>query len=136
MTFAKKNILVHRIVWLIHYGVWPRGDVDHINNNKTDNRVCNLRIADRNTNMQNRVLAQANCKSGARGVTYRPERAPRPWVASISISGRKINLGQFESKENAAAAYWEAKHRLHDGYSTAIALAKIQPSVASKEEQE
>lgn len=47
------KVLAHRLAWLLHYGEWPRGDVDHINRNRSDNRITNLRDVSRSTNLLN-----------------------------------------------------------------------------------
>ena len=49
-----KSVLAHRLAWALHYGEWPDGAIDHINGIKTDNRLCNLRLATRAQNQQNR----------------------------------------------------------------------------------
>jgi len=48
-----KRYYAHRLAWLYVYGVWPDGDTDHINRNKHDNRIANLRSCSRSENMLN-----------------------------------------------------------------------------------
>ena len=50
-----KSVLAHRLAWALHYGEWPDGAIDHINGIKTDNRLCNLRLATRAQNQQNDI---------------------------------------------------------------------------------
>jgi hypothetical protein len=104
----------HRLVWLFHYGAWPQGEIDHINGDRADNRIANLRDVTRPVNMQNlRVPVPSKV---APGVYHSPGRS-KPYRARISVNGRKIDLGYYDSQEAASAAYSEAKHRFHPGCS-------------------
>lgn len=47
----------HRLAWLYIYGKWPDGEIDHINGDRKDNRIANLRDVDHPTNMRARRLA-------------------------------------------------------------------------------
>jgi hypothetical protein len=92
----------HRLAWLITHGEWPEPTVDHINGVKTDNRIANLRQATVTQNHANQSLRR-NSQSGIRGVHY-SARDGR-WVAKITANGRTSFLGQFKTKDEAAAAY-------------------------------
>jgi hypothetical protein len=108
----RKEYLAHRLCWLHVTGEWPAGHIDHINGNKSDNRMSNLRDVDRNTNAQNQRKAQASNKVGVLGV----RRSWNRWRATIRIpGGRQISLGTFGSAEQAHDAYVDAKRKLHDG---------------------
>ena len=63
----KKSFFVHRIVWLLNNGHFPNGEIDHINRNRTDNRIENLRIADRITQCRN-VKERKNPITGEVGI--------------------------------------------------------------------
>jgi len=52
-TPFRKKVLAHRLAWLLYYGEWPSGDVDHINRNRSDNRISNLRQLNRSQNLLN-----------------------------------------------------------------------------------
>lgn len=101
----------HRIIWCIQHGYWP-DQIDHINQDKSDNRLMNLRLATTEQNARNCRLSQRN-KSGRIGVHWR-ERAGK-WRARIMAEGRYVNLGEFASFEDACAAR-AAAERLY-GYS-------------------
>jgi len=104
----------HRLAWLITYGKWPSGHLDHINGDRADNRIANLRMATVAGNMQNRGKMPSN-KSGFKGVWFRLQR--KRWVASISVDGRQRHLGTFHTPEQASAAYAEAARRLHGEFA-------------------
>jgi len=77
-------------------------DIDHKNRNKLDNTRDNLRCATRTQNQYNRPKNKNNT-SGYKGVTR--SQCGRKWLARIRIDGVRINLGTFESKEQAALEY-------------------------------
>lgn len=102
----------HRLAWLYVYGRWPEKIIDHINRNKSDNRICNLRECNHSQNCINgkRLI---NNQSGHRGVTYKNEKhRKRQWKASIIKDGKSIHLGYFMTKEEAVIARAEANIRL------------------------
>jgi hypothetical protein len=85
---------MHRLAWAMTYRGWPpKGmDVDHIDRDKANNRISNLRLATRSQNMANRV-PKTLPKSGARGVYF--DRRKRKWSVRISMDKRNIDLGAF-----------------------------------------
>lgn len=105
--------LAHRLAWLYSHGAWPAGDIDHINGNRTDNRLANLRAVSREVNNQNRRKTRCNNKCGLMGVSWHAHS--RCWRARIMIRGREISVGHYGTKEEAHAAYLEAKRTLHAG---------------------
>jgi hypothetical protein len=101
----------HRLAWLYVHGVWPAGDIDHINGDPLDNRLCNLRLVDRSVNMQNQRRARADSHLGVLGVSARGGR----FRASIAVRGERFSLGTFDDVHAAQDAYVTAKRRLHEG---------------------
>ena len=100
----------HRVAWLCVYGRWPAQVLDHINGDRSDNRIANLRECNSAENCQNKRIYRNNT-SGHTGVCWHhPNRA---WVARISRDGRKRCLGYFKDKAEAVAAYLAAKAQLH-----------------------
>jgi hypothetical protein len=103
----------HRLAWLYVHGEWPKQQIDHINGNKTDNRIANLRDVSSGENTQNRSAPLSNNKSGFLGVTWK--KTLGRWVANICHCGTPQYLGAFDTPEEASAAYLAAKRRLHRG---------------------
>lgn len=100
----------HRLAWLYVFGEWPQ-IVDHINGDRSDNRIANLRNVTQAENMQNIKRAPANSKSGLLGA-HRFGRSKR-WTARIRINGVSTKLGLFDTAEDAHAAYMAAKRQYH-----------------------
>lgn len=103
----------HRIAWLMVYGVWPKGDIDHINGVRDDNRIANLRDVTRSVNVQNQRRPQVHGKSGFLGVSW--NKNARKWSATIRIGGRSRHLGLFVTAEEAYQAYLNKKREAHEG---------------------
>ena len=102
----RAHVLAHRVAWAIHTGEWPSGHVDHINGDRLDNRIVNLRIVTRQENQRNTRLPRSNT-SGIIGVYWCKHK--RKWRAAIGCDGRTVCLGRFNSKEEAIAARREAE---------------------------
>jgi hypothetical protein len=105
----------HRLAWLWMTGSFPANQVDHKNLDRLDNRWTNLREA---TNSQNRMNTRGRGESGAKGVFYRKDpRSVRRWRALIIVEGKRHNLGHFETREEAQAAYAAAAPIFHGEFA-------------------
>lgn len=100
--------LLHRIVWIYVYGSLPDSDIDHINRNRGDNRIANLRVATRGQNNINSKL-QHNNTSGYKGAYYDKRRDC--WYAEIWVNNKKRFLGRHTSAESAGMAYKDAARK-------------------------
>lgn len=104
----------HRMIWLYAHGRWPKGEIDHINGDRSDNRLANLRDVSGAVNRQNqRAATSKNLKSKLIGAHW--NKRYRVWRSHIHAGGKPIYLGQFASAEEAHAAYVTAKRKLHKG---------------------
>jgi hypothetical protein len=101
-----RDYLAHRLAWFVVHGEWPNGEIDHINGCITDNRICNLRVATREENCRNVKVHKRN-RLGIKGVSERNDCKKR-FGAKIRINGKVVALGQYETAEEAKAAYNEA----------------------------
>jgi hypothetical protein len=107
----------HRLAWFYVHGRWPQGDIDHINGDRSDNRIANLREVSRSVNLQNQRKANQRNKSGFLGVALMSARklSRRPYVATIKANGKLLHLGRFATAEEAHSAYLSKKRELHEG---------------------
>lgn len=96
-----RQMKAHRAAWAIFHGRWPDGEIDHVNGDPTDNRICNLREVSRQQNMRNTAMHRDN-RSGAAGVCWNPRT--RKWTATLGIDGRRHYIGQYLTVEEASAA--------------------------------
>ena len=90
----------HRVIWKMETGEEPV-EIDHINGDKGDNRLANLRSVVRPVNMKNKALYKSN-SSGFPGVEFHAR--DRVWVAKIGVGGGQLHLGNFKTKDEAVAA--------------------------------
>lgn len=111
MCVAGARYAAHRLAWLYVKGVWPSDQIDHINGEKADNRICNLRLATTATNTQNQRRARSDSLSGVLGVSAKGNR----FRAGIKIDGKQTFLGSFATSDEAHAAYLAAKRSHHAG---------------------
>ncbi len=105
------HLKVHRLAFLFMEGTWPENQVDHIDGNKANNVWANLRLATNAQNHQNRLRANKNNSTGLLGV--RKYNNSGKFFAEITIERTTINLGIFDTAEEAHEAYIKVKRELH-----------------------
>jgi hypothetical protein len=112
LSVRGNKLFAHRVAWFFVNGEFPHGNIDHINRNKSDNRIANLRNASASQNAQNREKNLKNT-SGYKGVTW--HKRDKRWQSAITVQGKVIHLGYYKSAEDAYAAYVEAskKYQTH-----------------------
>lgn len=106
-----KAMSAHRMAWLYVHGTFPELYIDHINGDRSDNRIANLRQATRSENAQNIGSAYRNNKSS--GILGVYPHACGKWQAKIQLNKKSRSLGLYHTKEEAAKAYQLAKAELH-----------------------
>jgi hypothetical protein len=105
----------HRIIYALLIKDPGDFEIDHVNGQPGDDRIENLRLADRKQNMYN-TRRYSNGKSGHKGVCW--HRVTSRWVAQIRLpEGRVKHLGLFTSKDDAIAAYRQAALELHGEFA-------------------
>jgi HNH endonuclease/AP2 domain len=104
----KNRYSAHRLAWLIVHGDLPKGELDHINGIRSDNRLINLRPATRQQNGMNMKNSGRN-KTGYKGV-YR--RSSGKWAAQIMVGGKTKTLGAFQTPQDAHKAYCQMAKKL------------------------
>jgi hypothetical protein len=112
ICMAGKDIRAHRLVWFMENGEFPAAGlvVDHINRNPVDNRIENLRVVSQKINSHNITKPKKQGVSGFLGVRKFRER----FTARINDTfGRGIQIGTFDTPEQASAAYWAAKNSMY-----------------------
>ena len=109
MHVGSKHYKAHRLAFLLMTGSLPKGQVDHINGNRSDNRWSNLRDVPKLLNALNQKRHTTN-KSGITGVRFAPHI--KKWMAYIGHRNKMHHLGVFDTLEEAAEARWAAEEQL------------------------
>lgn len=96
---AGKRYQEHRLAYFFVYGEWPQGQIDHINGDKLDNRIENLRVVNGFQNCQNRI---EHIKGKSWGVHF----VRGKWHASLRHEGKNHHIGVFNSEDEARGAVY------------------------------
>jgi hypothetical protein len=104
----RREYLAHRLAWLYVKGRWPLEgkEIDHKDTNRLNNKFSNLREATITQNQYNRIGDGEN-----KGTYY--NKASGKFRASITVGGKKVNLGESKTREEARAVYVKAARELH-----------------------
>jgi hypothetical protein len=102
---------LHRLIWMHANKTAPSGEIDHINGDRGDNRICNLRDVSASVNRHNQRKCMSTNKTGLLGVS----KFGKGFRAQISAHGVSKYLGTFKTPETAHEAYLSAKRQLHEG---------------------
>ncbi len=118
IRFDGKLYKAHRLAWLYVYGVLP-DQIDHINGIRDDNRIVNLRSVTIGENNKNTKVRQDNI-SGVAGVHFEQSRSK--WLANISVEGKNVYLGRFNTFDEAVHARKSAEieYSYHDNHGRCI----------------
>ena len=116
ITINGRGYRAHRLAWLYVYGEDPKGEIDHVNGDPTDNRIVNLRIATRSQNVAN-TRKKNYSGNKLKGVT--PTRNGVKYKAQIRINGKNTYLGTYSNEEEAHAAYKAAAEKEFGAFARA-----------------
>jgi hypothetical protein len=108
-----KAYKAHRLIFLMHHGWLPK-QIDHIDNNKSNNKLDNLRDATKNQNQHNQGKHKNN-KSGYKGVTW--HKRDKKWQAQIMINYKQKHLGYFDCPKEAHVAYCHVADKYHGDFA-------------------
>jgi len=95
-----KKYLGHRLVWLIHYGSFPADTIDHINGDRLDNRIENLRVM---SSLENNLIRHSYVLGKLAGT--KQNVLTKKWLAKITIGKRTRYIGRFETEIEAYNAH-------------------------------
>jgi hypothetical protein len=107
-----KNWMCHRLIYLIHHGYMPKM-IDHLNNDRADNRIENLREANTQTNTYNQVL-RSNNVSGIKGVSWNNDR--QKWAVRVNHN-KKTYQRYVQDLELAELVAIEMRSKLHGDFA-------------------
>jgi hypothetical protein len=100
MQIDGKSYKAHRLIFLYHHGYIPENDIDHIDRNRSNNKIENLREASRSCNLRNSTQ-QSQTSSGVKGLTWNKSR--QKWKAQIVVHGASKYLGLYSDFTEATA---------------------------------
>jgi len=103
----------HRLIWTYHNGTTPEM-IDHINGNRSDNRIENLRACNKSQNMMNMGASGRN-SSGVKGVGW--SASLKKWRAYLNVNGKTKHLGYFENIEDAKQAVSKVRAQAHGEFA-------------------
>ena len=102
ITYDGKRYKAHRLAWFLYYGEWPQGQVDHIDENKTNNRISNLRDVSQSINQHNISQTRKDNTSGHRGINWHKQH--QKWNVRVQLQGKRYEIGLFTHLDDAIQA--------------------------------
>jgi len=110
ISINRSSYYCHRLAYFWINGEWPAGAIDHMDGDKSNNAINNLRVVTSSQNSENRRKASIKSKSGVLGV----HKHRKKWRATITVNGVWRHIGDFVSIEDAANAYINEKRNSHE----------------------
>jgi hypothetical protein len=104
-----KRYGLHRIIFMMHHGYFPN-EIDHIDRNRANNKIENLRAATSQQNKNNTGITKAN-KSGCKNVCW--DKSTQKWLIQLQINGKTKNIGRFKDLELADLVAFMAREKYH-----------------------
>jgi len=113
ITINKKHYKTHRLIYLMFHGYMPN-EVDHIDNNPSNNDIKNLREATRSEQLCNTKLRK-DSTSGVKGITW--DKARNKWIVSINKNQKTVFRARFDDLELAQLVANEARNKYHGTFA-------------------
>jgi hypothetical protein len=113
VTICKKKHYAHRVIFMMFHGRWPI-QVDHIDGDRSNNLISNLREANNAQNNRNTGLRSTNT-TGFKGVHY--NKLNKNYNARITVNYKNIHIGCFKTAEEAHEAYKRVASELHGDFA-------------------
>lgn len=114
LWLGEKDIAAHKVIWVAATGTLPDKDIDHINLDREDNRIVNLRLASRSQNMLN-TSAHRDSESQIKNVSFRKDT--NKWSVRLSVNGMYKSFGSYEDLELAVFVAEEARNKYHGEFA-------------------
>jgi len=111
---ANQKYFLHKLAWYYVTGSYPTGIIDHIDTDKTNNKINNLREATINQNVWNMSISRRNT-SGVKGISYDPQR--KKWRATLMVDRKEVLHKRFDLLSDAEDAIREAREKFHGEYA-------------------
>jgi hypothetical protein len=108
-----RQLYEHRVIFFMHNGYMPK-EIDHIDGNKLNNKIENLREVTHSQNAMN-VKKFVTNTSGVKGVCW--DKARKKWMVRISVNNKCINIGRYDDLELAELVAIEARDKYHNQYA-------------------
>ena len=109
----RKLVMEHRVIFLWHHGYLP-DEIDHIDRNKSNSRIENLRAVTHRQNMRN-SSARKNNVSGVKGVSWHKNTGK--WIVQLGVNGRKKYVGVYDDLDLAQLVAEEARRKYHGEFA-------------------
>jgi hypothetical protein len=106
-----ERLLAHHLAWFYVNGVWPETDIDHVDGNPSNNVFLNLRMIERNENLQNIRKVRKNSITGVNNVSWNSAR--KKFVVQLSHMGENKFGGHFDTIDDAIGALKQLKSEWH-----------------------
>jgi len=107
IKYKQKRYLAHRLIWCYEHGKWPSAMIDHIDGNRSNNKIQNLRDVSNAVNQHNHHSIRPDNKTGVRGVIYR--QSTNRYLVQIRMFGKNKYVGSYKTLEEATMARKQAE---------------------------
>lgn len=121
-----KSYKAHHLIWVMCYGYWPTKEIDHIDGDRTNNRLTNLREVTLAENMKNQSIYSSNT-SGMQGVTFK--KSMNKWSVRANKDGKRLHLGYYTSFDEAVRVRKQAEieYGYHPNHGRQKTIYDIKP---------